>query len=165
MFIFNIIISSEMINKMYGEINVIYDAIKFIYNSFFIVISLLVALFSFISYTTIKKYLRNYIEKERTKLMSNMLEDLANTKQIIGKEYLGDHKFIDGIYIFPVLSHKISFTPNLINKIILTPLEGDKVLEYRAWVKKGQLYIKFDNFDPDKEKGVNWIILYNSHDK
>ncbi|GMQ59306.1 hypothetical protein AN1V17_37030 [Vallitalea sediminicola] len=165
MFIFNIIISSEMINKMYGEINVIYDAIKFIYNSFFIVISLLVALFSFISYTTIKKYLRNFIEKERTKLMSNMLEDLANTQQIIGKEYLGDHKFIDGIYIFPVLSHKISFTPNLINKIILTPLEGDKVLEYRAWVKKGQLYIKFDNFDPDKEKGVNWIILYNSHDK
>ncbi|WP_304943705.1 hypothetical protein [Vallitalea guaymasensis] len=164
MFILNMI-SGELINKMYGEINVIYDAIKFIYSSFFVIISLLVALFSIISYTTIKKYLRNFIEKERTKLMSNMLEDIADTKQVIGKEYLGDHKFIDGVYIFPVLSHKISFTPNLINKIILTPLEGDKVLEYKSWVKKGQLYIKFDNFDADKDKGVNWVILYNDYYK
>ncbi|GKX28262.1 hypothetical protein SH1V18_07420 [Vallitalea longa] len=162
---FNMINLSEQVKEMYGEINIIYDAIKFIYNSFFIVISLLIALFSVISYTTIKRYLRSFINKERDKLTSNMLEDLAMTKQIMGREYLSEHKYIDGVYIFPVLSHKISFTPNLINKIILTPLDGNKTLEYKAWVKKGQLYIKFNNFEAEKDKGVNWVILYNEYHK
>ena len=163
--IFMAISISEQVKEMYGEITIIYDAIKFIYNSFFIIISLLIAVFSIISYTTIKKYLRNFINKERDKFMSNMLEDLAMTKQIMGREYLNEHKYIDGVFVFPVISHKISFTPNLINKIILTPLSGNKILDYKAWVKKGQLYIHFNNFEAEKDKGVNWVILYNEKHK
>lgn len=153
---------SEQVKAMYGEINVMYDAIKFIYSSFFTVIGLLIALAGLVTYATLRKLLNKFIAKERSKLTSNMLEELANTKQVMGKEFLGEHKYMDGHYVFPVLSHRISFTPNLINKILLMPLEGDKELEYKAWVKKGQLYIEFMNYDEDKDKGIRWIIIYNS---
>lgn len=153
--------NTEQVKIMHGEIRVMYDAMKFIYSSFFTVVGLLLALAGFVTYATLKRFLHKWMEKERSKILSHMLEDLANTKQVMGKEYLDSNKCINGQYIFPVISHKISFTPNLINKIILTPLTGDKVLVYQAWIKKGQLYVQFENYKPEEDGGVNWVVIYN----
>lgn len=155
-------LATEQVQAMHGEISVMYDAIKFIYNSFFLIIGLLLVLAGFVTYTTIKRFLYKWIEGEKSKLLSNTLENLAATKQVIGKEYLSQNKCVNGQYVFPAISHKISFTPDLINKIILTPIEGNKVLSYDAWIKKGQLYVHFDNYDPDTDGGVNWIVIYNN---
>ncbi|QUI21609.1 hypothetical protein HZI73_04565 [Vallitalea pronyensis] len=163
MWLYVLLGTTEQVKIMHGEVGVMYDAMKFIYSSFFTVVGLLIALAGFVTYTALKRFLHKWMDKERSKLLSHMLEDLANTKQVIGKEYLSSNKCINGQYIFPVVSHTLSFTPDLINKIILTPLKGDKVLAYKAWVKKGQLYIQFQNYSPEEDEGVHWVIIY--HDK
>lgn len=156
-----IYISDKTIGEMYTEITVIYDATKFIFTAFFVVITLLISIISVITFTGIKNALNNFIEKERSKLISNMLDDLAKTKQVFGKEYLNDTKLENGIYKFPAIDYKVSFHPNLINKIILKPLEGQKLLKYSAWIKKGQMYIKSENFNANEDKGVDWVIIYH----
>lgn len=46
------------------------------------------------------------------------------------------------------------------NNISIKPLSGEEKLKYNAEVIEGNLVIKFENFNKEKNKGIRWKIIY-----
>lgn len=145
--------------ELYNKIEVMYNAVNDIVNSFYGVLGVVIALLSGVTIYLIKVRMRKEIEKEAKRSIVRLLDSLARVEYAHGKELITEKNLIQDRYTFPALEN-ISFCPDLYNKIILHPLIGNKQLKYSCCVKNGSLNIEFENFKPEEDMGVFWIIIY-----
>lgn len=145
--------------EIYSKIEVMYNAVNNIVNSFYGVLGVVLALLSGVSIYFIKVRMKKEIEKEAKRSIGRLLDSLGKVEYVHGKELIPDRDLSQNRYTFPVLEN-VSFCPDLYNKIILHPLIGNKQLKYSCCVKNGSLNIEFENYSPEEDLGVFWTIIY-----
>lgn len=109
-------------------------------------------------------YIKGKIDKIIAKIINRRFDLLVapNHDYVIeqGEIRILKEQLINNRFSFSVLDKNFYLSPNLVNKIIIEPLCGNRILDYKAEIKNGNMNIRFKNFDPAKDEGIRWKAMY-----
>lgn len=146
------------IQHLQKQIDMIDSDYKFYINFILVIIGLIAA--------SAYSYIKNKTDEAITKIISKKFDMLVlsnNDYDIdFGERWIIKEDLVDNTLSFPVTDNKFYLSQSTTNRIFIEPLRGNNVLNYKAEIKNGKMIVKFKNFDPDKDEGIRWKVVYLS---